>query len=81
MATEQNPYAKIAAGLKTTAAAASFIETVTYDAIPPEALRIGTRCLLDGLGLFVAVPDAFIDSTSQTIWRIRARQWTSTRGP
>lgn len=54
MATEQNPYASVAAGLKTTAAAASFVETVTYDAIPAEALRIGTRCLLDGLGLFVA---------------------------
>ncbi|MGE5215632.1 MAG: MmgE/PrpD family protein [Chloroflexota bacterium] len=54
MATEQNPYASIPAGLKTTAAAASFVETATYDTIPPDALRIGTRCLLDGLGLFVA---------------------------
>jgi 2-methylcitrate dehydratase PrpD len=39
---------------KTTAAAAEFVESVTYDAIPAEALRIGTRCLIDGLGLFVA---------------------------
>jgi|RhiMethySRZTD1v2_1073278.scaffolds.fasta_scaffold311466_1 2-methylcitrate dehydratase PrpD len=54
MTAEQNPYAKIPAGLNTTAAAASFIETVTYAAIPSEAVRIGTRCLLDGLGLFVA---------------------------
>ena len=54
MTAEQNPYGKIPAGLNTTAAAASFIETVTYDAIPSEAVRIGTRCLLDGLGLFVA---------------------------
>lgn len=54
MTAEQNPYAKIPAGLSTTAAAASFIETVTYDEIPSEAVRIGMRCLLDGLGLFVA---------------------------
>ena len=54
MAAEQNPYASIPAGLNTTAAAASFVEGVTYDAIPPDAVRIGTRCLLDGLGLFVA---------------------------
>jgi 2-methylcitrate dehydratase PrpD len=54
MAADQNPYAKIPDGLKTTAAAAEFIEKVTFDAIPAEALRIGTRCLLDGLGLFVA---------------------------
>jgi 2-methylcitrate dehydratase PrpD len=40
--------------LKTTAAAAEFVEDVTFNAVPPEALRIGTRCLLDGLGLIVA---------------------------
>ena len=40
--------------MKTTAAAAEFVEHITFDAIPAEALRIGTRCLLDGLGLFVA---------------------------
>ena len=39
---------------KTTAAAAEFVENVTYNSIPAEALRIGTRCLIDGLGLFVA---------------------------
>ncbi|HSC41121.1 MAG TPA: MmgE/PrpD family protein, partial [Candidatus Binatia bacterium] len=54
MAAEQNPFAKIPAGLNTTAAAAAFIETITYAAIPSDAVRIGTRCLLDGLGLFVA---------------------------
>jgi 2-methylcitrate dehydratase PrpD len=54
MAAEQNPFAKIPAGLNTTAAAASFIESVTFAAIPSDAVRIGTRCLLDGLGLFVA---------------------------
>jgi 2-methylcitrate dehydratase PrpD len=54
MAAEQNPFAKIPAGLSTTAAAAAFIESVNYAAIPSDAVRIGTRCLLDGLGLFVA---------------------------
>lgn len=51
---EQNPFAVIPSGLETTEAAAKFVEDVKYEAIPPEALRIGTRCLLDGLGLFVA---------------------------
>ncbi len=46
--------ANIAAELKTTAATAEFVEKVTFEAIPSEAIRIGTRCLLDGLGLFVA---------------------------
>jgi 2-methylcitrate dehydratase PrpD len=39
---------------KTTAAAAEFVENVTYNDVPAEALRIGTRCLVDGVGLFVA---------------------------
>ena len=39
---------------KTTEAAAEFVQNITYDAVPAEALRIGTRCLIDGLGLFVA---------------------------
>ena len=51
---EQNPHASVPGGLKTTAAAAKFVETITFEAIPADALRIGTRCLLDGLGLFVA---------------------------
>jgi len=54
MADEKKEFATIPVGLKTTAAAAEFVEKVTFDAIPAEALRIGTRCLLDGLGLFVA---------------------------
>ena len=44
----------MSAELRTTAAAAEFVEKITADAIPAEAMRIGTRCLLDGLGLFVA---------------------------
>jgi 2-methylcitrate dehydratase PrpD len=54
MADEKKEFATIPVGLKTTAAAAEFVEKVTFDEIPAEALRIGTRCLLDGLGLFVA---------------------------
>jgi 2-methylcitrate dehydratase PrpD len=54
MAGEENAYATIPPELKTTAAAAEFVEKITFDAIPAEAVRIGTRCLLDGLGLFVA---------------------------
>jgi len=51
---EQNPFAPLPSGMKVTADAAAFVEGITFDAIPAEALRIGTRCLLDGLGLFVA---------------------------
>jgi 2-methylcitrate dehydratase PrpD len=54
MTSDQNAFAMIPEGLKTTAAAAAFIENVTVADIPAEAMRIGTRCLLDGLGLFVA---------------------------
>jgi 2-methylcitrate dehydratase PrpD len=54
MTADQNAFATIPAGLKTTAAAAAFVQNVTWNDIPAEAIRIGTRCLLDGLGLYVA---------------------------
>src|SRR5919109_2544573 len=54
MTADQNAFATIPYGLKTTAAAAAFIESVNVNDIPAEAMRIGTRCLLDGLALFVA---------------------------
>jgi len=54
VAAERNPYATIPDGLTTTAAAAAFVENVAFQDLPAEALRIGTRCLLDGLGLLVA---------------------------
>jgi 2-methylcitrate dehydratase PrpD len=54
MIADQNPFATIPDGLKTTAAAAAFVENVTWNDIPAEVRRIGTRCLLDGLGLYVA---------------------------
>ena len=34
--------------------AATFVENVTYGDIPEEAIRIGTRCILDAMGLYVA---------------------------
>jgi 2-methylcitrate dehydratase PrpD len=54
MTADQNAFANIPEGLKTTANAAAFVENVTVADIPAEAVRIGKRCLLDGLGLFVA---------------------------
>ena len=51
---EQNAFATLPDALKTTAAAAEFVEEATFAGIPTEAVRIGTRCLLDGLGLLVA---------------------------
>lgn len=37
--------------------AVAFIDQLTQDQIPPEALRIGIRCVVDGLGLYVAGSD------------------------
>ena len=54
MSADSIAFAAIPVGLKATAAAAAFVENVSFDSIPAEAMRIGTRCLLDGLGLFVA---------------------------
>ena len=54
MSPNQNLFAAIADGLSTTAQAATFVENVAVDDLPAEAVRIGTRCVLDGLGLYVA---------------------------
>jgi 2-methylcitrate dehydratase PrpD len=53
MTADQNAF-DIPDGPKTTATAAEFVENVSFSEVPAEAIRIGTRCLLDGLGLFVA---------------------------
>ena len=37
-----------------TAEAIEFIENVSYDKLPAEALRIGKRCMVDTLGLYLA---------------------------
>lgn len=52
-----NPYAEVPADMAVTEAAARFVETVAFEDIPAEAKRIGLRCVLDGLGLFVAGSD------------------------
>ena len=57
MKAEKKTFAPVSDELKTTAAAAAFVENVTLDDIPKEAMRIGTRCVLDGLGLYVAGSD------------------------
>jgi 2-methylcitrate dehydratase PrpD len=54
MPADENAHAEMPDGLKTTAGAAKFVEEVSFNGVPSEAVRIGTRCLLDGLGLFVA---------------------------
>ncbi|MCE5262261.1 MAG: MmgE/PrpD family protein [Deltaproteobacteria bacterium] len=54
MTSDLNPFAVTPDRGRITAEAADFVETVRFGDIPGEALRIGTRCLLDGLGLFVA---------------------------
>jgi 2-methylcitrate dehydratase PrpD len=71
MAAEENADARIPTGLKTTAAAAEFVDKITFEEIPAEAVRIGTRCLLDGLGLFVAGSEEhtvqlLVDDAAQT---------------
>lgn len=54
MSVAQNAFAEMPQDTQITAQAAEFIETVCYEDIPAEALRIGKRCLLDGLALYVA---------------------------
>lgn len=57
MTIQRNQYAEVPDDSRITAAVATFIEGVTFQQIPTEAVRIGKRCLLDGLGLFVAGSD------------------------
>jgi 2-methylcitrate dehydratase PrpD len=40
-----------------TKAACAFIESASFDRLPSEAVRIARRCILDGLGLYVAGSD------------------------
>ena len=54
---QKNPHASIPKDMDVTSQASQFVESITFEDIPPEALRIGTRCLLDGVGLFVAGTD------------------------
>ncbi|MEM9715257.1 MAG: MmgE/PrpD family protein, partial [Pseudomonadota bacterium] len=54
MSVTQNAFAKMPSDTTITEQAATFVETVTFDDIPEEALHIGKRCIIDGLGLYVA---------------------------
>ena len=57
MAIQKNRYAAVPEDSQITAAAAEFIEQSCYDDIPSDALNIGRRCVLDGMGLFAAGTD------------------------
>ena len=57
MSIQQNSFANVPQGTHLTERAAQFIEQSRFETIPAEALTIGKRCLLDGLGLFVAGSD------------------------
>jgi 2-methylcitrate dehydratase PrpD len=50
---ESNPYAEVPANSTITADVARFIERSQLHSIPEDAVHIGVRCILDGLGLFV----------------------------
>jgi len=54
MSVAQNAFATMPEGTTVTEEAARFVETVTFDDIPKDALHIGKRCIIDGLGLYVA---------------------------
>ncbi|WP_428929126.1 MmgE/PrpD family protein [Marinibacterium sp. SX1] len=54
MSVAQNAFAEMPQDTAITDAAASFVETVTFADLPDEALRIGTRCLVDAFGLYAA---------------------------
>ncbi len=54
---QNNPYADIPSDMCITESAAEFVESVGFDDIPEQAVKTGTRCVLDGMGLFVAGSD------------------------
>jgi len=57
MSIQENKFASDLEVKDLTQRAADFIEQVIYDDIPEEALRIGRRCLVDAMGLYVAGSD------------------------
>lgn len=54
MAVTNNDFARIPEGMTITEDAARFIESVTYESIPSDALHIARRCMLDAAGLYAA---------------------------
>jgi 2-methylcitrate dehydratase PrpD len=57
MSIQKNQFADVPADSHVTERAAKFIETTVFNTIPEAAFKIGKRCLLDGLGLYVAGSD------------------------
>lgn len=57
MSIQRNQFAEVPAESQITESAATFIESTGFESIPDEAILIGKRCLLDGLGLYVAGSD------------------------
>ncbi len=57
MSIQRNQFAEVPAESQITERAATFIESTEFESIPDEAILIGKRCLLDGLGLYVAGSD------------------------
>lgn len=54
MSIAHNNFATMPENTSITEQAAQFVESVRFDDIPEEALHIAKRCMIDGLGLFVA---------------------------
>jgi 2-methylcitrate dehydratase PrpD len=50
----RNPHAKVPEKMQTTQAAAEFVASVHFDDIPNQAVRNAIRCIMDGMGLFIA---------------------------
>ncbi len=57
MSIQRNQFAEVPVESQITERAATFIEGTTFESIPKEAIAIAKRCLLDGLGLYVAGSD------------------------
>ncbi|WP_172378405.1 MmgE/PrpD family protein [Vibrio sp. Vb339] len=57
MSIQQNKYVNVPENTNITERAACFIEDVVLADIPAEAMEVGIRCLIDGLGLYVAGSD------------------------
>lgn len=56
-ALQKNPYATIPEHIRITDRVVDFIENITFDQLPQDVIYTGKRCILDGLGLFVAGTD------------------------
>ena len=57
MSIQTNQFAEVPVRSEITERAASFIERLTFGDIPEAAVALGIRCVVDGLGLYVAGSD------------------------